>query len=322
MAKTVLEYIHYLQEKPGLIWPRPPKPVPLKATPFLKPIPAIKAVAWEIYGTLLTIDLGKLVQLHSQELRMQIALQKTIDEFHMWYSMSRKPGQPWEYMLRQYTTVLEELQMAGAKRKGDYPEVNSARVWNKLLDRLQRNEYAYDEDFFGDLDALAIKVAYFFHASLQGVAAAPAACETLKTLTMMGIRQALVADAQPFTTAQLSETLRSQSHFEGTSEVFASSLSTLSCEEGLRKPSLTFYEHAASRLRNAGIAPDRVLYVTHRLRDDIAGAKKVGFRTALLAADANCCSVTQEDMRDPALKPDRLLTEIAQVLEIIGDGKK
>ena len=28
---------------------------------------------------------------------MQIALQKTIEEFKMWHSMSRKPGQPWDH---------------------------------------------------------------------------------------------------------------------------------------------------------------------------------------------------------------------------------
>lgn len=318
MGKSLLEYLDLLSNRSDLIWPRPPQPAPMKATPFTKPLPGIKLVTWEVYGTLLSIDRGRLLHAHPEELRMQIALDKTIHEFHMWYSMSRKPGQPWEYMLRQYMAVLEELKMAGTKRKGDIPEVNSARVWYKLLDRLQRNEYTYDEDLYGDLDDLAVKVAYFFHANLQGVAAAAHARETLMRLSSAGIRQGLLADGQPFTIAQLLMSLRQQGQVLSINELLTSSFVTVSHQIGFRKPSPTLFERAAEVCSTADIHPEEVLHVSHRLKDDLAMARRVGFRTALFAADANTCSITKEDVRDPKLKPDRLITDVRQVAEIVG----
>ena len=167
MAKTLSEYLDWLDERTNLIFPKAPRLRPITAKPSIKPIPGVKVVLWSVYGTLLRIDSGRLLHQHPQELRMQIALQKTIEEFKMWFSMSRKPGQPWEYMLQQYNGVLEEMRMVGTGRKGDVPEIDSSQVWAKLIDRLVRNEYTWDESLYGGLEGLAVKVAYFFHAMLQ-----------------------------------------------------------------------------------------------------------------------------------------------------------
>jgi len=171
MAQTLLEYLDALDER-DLVWPGAPEPRPLPAKPTLKPLPDIRAVTWSVYGTLLTIADGKLLHLHPQAVRNQIALEKTVHEFSMWYSMTRRPGQPWEYMLRQYEQMLRVFEMAGVKRKGDFPHVNSSRIWERLIGRLQQKEYTWDRDTYGDEADYADKVAYFFHANLQGVRAA------------------------------------------------------------------------------------------------------------------------------------------------------
>jgi FMN phosphatase YigB (HAD superfamily) len=317
MPQSLSEYIETIHQRPDLIWPKPPAPVPLKATPFLKPLPGIRAVTWSVYGTLLTIDQGELLHLHPQELRMQIALEKTIKEFNMWYSMSRKPGQPWEYMLQQYTKIVEDFRLHSTKRKGDVPELNSQRIWLKILERLVKNEYSYDENSYGDLNDLAAKVAYFFHASLQGVQAADHACETLSQLTSVGIRQGLLADGQVFTLPQLLRELRTQHPVQAVKEVLAPEILLLSTQIGLRKPSETLYKQAASNFKGIGLEPGQVLHVSHRLRDDLAVAKRNGFRTALLVADGNCTRVTAEEVRNPDLKPDRLISDVRQIGEIL-----
>ena len=139
MAKTLSEYLDSLDERTDLIFPKAPRAKPIKATPSIKPLPDTKVVLWSVYGTLLTIDSGQLLHQHPQELRMQIALQKTIEEFKMWFSMSRKPGQPWVYMLQQYSSIVEEQRMLATAQKGDTREVDSAIVWAKLIERLQRH---------------------------------------------------------------------------------------------------------------------------------------------------------------------------------------
>lgn len=317
MGLSLAAYIDELHERSDLIWPQAPQLEPLKVTPAIKPLPGIKAVLWGIYGTLLEIDGGTLLHAHPQEIRMQIALEKTIKEFNMWYSMTRRQGQPWEGMLIMYTRLREDMELVGSKRKGDYPELDSARLWRKILDKLLQKEFEYDEDKYGDLDEFAAKIAYFFHASLQGVRAASDAVEMMTQLTLNGFRQGLFTNGQVFTMPQFLHALRHQGSFSSPAELFALDLSLISVQLKLRKPSLTLYETLRENFEAHGIKPSEVLYVSHLLRDDLSVAKKYGFRTALYAADRKSCNVTAVDVRDPDLKPDRLLSEIKQIRDIL-----
>ncbi|MCA8996086.1 MAG: HAD hydrolase-like protein [Planctomycetaceae bacterium] len=318
MAQTLTEYLASIDERSDLIWPAPPDAVAIKVTPFTQPLPGIKVVLWNVYGTLLRIDQGELLHVHSQKLRMQIALEKTIKEFNMWYSMSRKPGQPWESLLRQYTDIVEEVGMTSTKRKGDYPDISSHKIWRKIFDRLVKNEYDWDQGTLGSLDALVDKVAFFFHASLQGTAAAPHATETLLQLIRQGTRCGVLADSQSFTLPQLFRDLRKQEYFESNHQVLTPDCLFLSSDVGLRKPSPTFFEKARDSLRDHGFSPDEVLHVSHLLQEDLAVAKSTGFHTCLYVSDKNTCRFQAADVRDPDLKPDRLISEICQVRDIVG----
>ena len=161
-------------------------------------------------------------------------------------------------------------------------------------------------------------MAYFFHSSLQGVEAAPHALATLVALSSSGIRQALFADAQPFTVTQLICALREQGTVPLPDSLFDSSLHTFSYIEGVRKPSRTLFLRAMDRFNKLGLEPGNVLYVSTRVRDDLAVAKSLGMRTALYAAEKLSLQAEPEDMKDPHLKPDRLVTDLAQVRELVG----
>ncbi len=319
MAQTLLEYLDALDER-DLIWPQPPDPVPLRARATLKPLPEVRAVTWSVYGTLLTIQDGELLHLHPEGIRNQVALEKTIEEFNMWFSMSRKPGQPWEYMLQQYEGLLRQLQMAGTKRKGDFPQVNSSILWQALIARLQKNEYAWDRGQFGDEFEFADKVAYFFHANLQGTRAAPHAADTLLRLSQRGISNGLLAETQPFTMAQMIKLLDVRNRMDHSEALFSPKLLTQSHLVGIRKPSPTLYAWAVRRAEKSGLEPHQVLHVGHDLSSDLRLAREFGFCTALYVGDDRSCRVTAQQLQDPELKPDRMITDLAQVAQIVGVG--
>lgn len=318
MAKSLQEYLEWLDTRSELLWPRPPAPQPLKATPYLKPLPGIRAVVWSVYGTLLRIDGGKLQHLHPQQLRMQIALQKTIEEFNMWHSMSRKPGAPWEYMLQQYKRIVESDVLKASSRRGEMREIDSTVVWAKLIDRLIRNEYQYDVGFYGELGDFAEKVAYFFHANLQGVAATDNIVDVLRQVATAGLRQGILDDGQSFTPAQLLRALQQQAPVHSLSEFITPAAVTLSSACHVRKPSTSLFTAGFAPLVRQGLEPNTILYISHRLGDDLAVARQMGVRTALYAADAACCQVQPQQLRDPGLRPDRLLTDVRQIREILG----
>src|SRR5689334_19536168 len=111
MPLTLEQYADWLAAR-DLPWPAPPQPEPVRARPHLEPLPDVRAVLWNVYGTLLCISQGELVFEHPQDFIMELALEKTIHEFKMWNSMSRKPGQPSAYMKEIYNRVIMEQRAA------------------------------------------------------------------------------------------------------------------------------------------------------------------------------------------------------------------
>ena len=59
------------------------------------------------------------------------------------------------------------------------------------------------------------------------------------------------------------------------------------------------------------------MHIGSRIVQDIAPARKCGMRTALFAGDSESLSATTKQLKDPATRPDVLLTELAQVIELI-----
>jgi len=322
MPKSLEEYGQWLEDR-KLLWPTAPQPVAPKATPFLKPLTGVRAVTWSVYGTLLTLAEGRLLFLHPDPLCMEVALDKTIHEFNMWNSMSRKPGAPWEYMFYQYKRLVEDRQLAASPRPGEAPEVNAARIWEVLIGRLGKKEFSWDEAFYGGIDEFSEKVALFFHAALQGVAAAPHALLALRHVRQAGCAQGLVADGQCFTLVQLAQRLARQDD-QGAhdqlailADLFSGRSVFLSYEFGVRQPAASLFEASLARLAKAGISPAEVLHIAPRINEELAPAKKLGMRTALYAGDAASLAATAAEVNDPDLRPDRILTDLRQIRQII-----
>src|SRR5205807_2186024 len=119
------------------------------------------------------------------------------------------------------------------------------------------------------LNELGRKVAYFFHASLQGTACYPGAAEALRTLTERGVVQGLLADGQCFTEAQLQHGLEAQEEGANLDDWVDPKLRVLSHEVRGRKPSDRLFRQALEALAERDITPDQVLHVGSRVAQDV-----------------------------------------------------
>ncbi|HET6324967.1 MAG TPA: HAD family hydrolase [Planctomycetaceae bacterium] len=315
--KHLLDYADWLDER-KLLWPAPPKRQSVTATPSLEPLVGIRGVAFNIYGTLLRISDGELFLKHPQAVRMEIALEKTIKEFGMWNSMTRQPGAPWQAMQVRYDRAFDEQRLATTHTIGDIPEVDSAHLWLKMIRLLEHKEYTYDVPRYGTLEQFSQKIAFFFHSSLQGLEAEEGALQALTGLFQAGIRIGVVADGQCFTEVQMLRAFRQQGTLRALDELFDPGLETLSYREGIRKPSRSLYQRALERFRRKGIGASQVLMVGTRIADDLAIAKELGMRTVLFAADRTSLAAKREELADPQVRPDRLVTSLTQLREIVG----
>ena len=235
----------------------------------------------------------------------------------MWGSMSRKPGQPADYLGEIYKKVLLEQRIfpSGVER---YPEAAADRVWEAIIKKLFQKDYKFDAGFYGSLNEYAKKVAYFFHASLQGTACYPGADLALRAVTDAGLTQGLCADGQCFTVVQLRRGLDALGGGVRLDDVMTNDLRLLSSDVRGRKPSERLFRQALDVLEAKGIGPEEVLHVGSRIDKDIVPAKKLGVKTALFAGDRASLAATTEQLKDPASKPSVLLTDLGQIADVIG----
>jgi hypothetical protein len=311
MPLTLEQYVERLAGRTDLPWPVAPKIDPPKARPHLTQLP-IKAILWTVYGTLVAIPQGELLFEHPHDFVTDAALDKVIKEFKMWNSMSRKPGKPSEYMRELYTKALGTLRMTGGG------EAQSEKVWDDIVKKLFQKDYQFDTTTYGSMNEYVKKIAYFYHASIQGAGPYPGAAEAVRMIGEGTRLQGLLADGQCFTPGQLQWCLRQQDPDFDVNRYFPPNLRVLSADKKVRKPSDALFKAAIQAIGEKGIRPAEVLHVGSSLPRDIAPARKHGFRTALFAGDKNSLVATPEQLKDPATRPDVLLTELPQVLEVIG----
>jgi hypothetical protein len=316
MPLSLEQYATWLDGR-DLPWPAPPQPEPIKAKPHVARLPGVRAVLWNVYGTLLAIPFGELLFEHPQPFVMHMALEKTIKEFKMWGSMSRKPGAPSEYGEHLYRTQLDEQRLAPSPVE-KYPEVLAERVWEGVIKKLFQKEYNFDAAFYGSLNEYSRKVAYFFHASLQGTAAYRGADRALRAVADAGLAQGLCGDGQCFTAVQLQRGLDGLTGGVRLDDLVPPPFQVLSCDVRGKKPSERLFRQALDRLAAKGIGPGEVLHVGSRVEKDILPAKRLGLRTALFAGDRTSLDATTEQLKDRACRPDVLLTELSQIADVVG----
>jgi FMN phosphatase YigB (HAD superfamily) len=300
----------------NLPWPAPPRVKRARARPHLRPLPEVRAVIWSIYGTLLVIKGGELYLEHPERLMMDLALDKTVQEFKMWAAMTRKPGLPADYLRQMYGRVLAALQMAPSPGER-HPEVAAERIWEEIIKKLLQKEYQWDVMALGSLNDFSRKVAYFFHASLQGTACYKGALGALRHVASAGLVQGWLDNGQTFTPVQLQRGLAAQDAGVQLDDLFAPDLRVLSHEHRARKPSENLFRLMLERLEARGIDPGQTLHVGAHMDRDVVPARRLGMRTALFAGDKHSLHTTVEQLKDRATRPDILLTELAQIAEVI-----
>ena len=316
MSQSLLEYAAWLDERKLGKAPAPTVVTP-KAAPFLKPLGGIRGVMWNLYGTLLFITDGKLLLSVPQPARMQVALEKTIQQFNLWVGDSQQPGKAWEELLRQYTRLIDERRAAATPKAGETPEINVVEVWKTLIERLKQKDYSWDENQYGDLDDFSEKVAWFFQASLQGVTVVPQALATLQLIAGSGFVQGLATNAQAISLDQLHHALKTQGPVPSLRDLFIPRCIVLSYREGVQQPSNLILETCIEQFEREGVTPGEIACVGTRVHEELAPAKKLGLRAVLFAGDKASMQATSADMKDPAARPDRIITELSQLRQLL-----
>lgn len=274
---------------------RPMEPLPTGHPPRLDKLPGIRAVLFDIYGTLLISGSGEVgtARQSAREDAFTEALQ----------AIGLAPCGPIEPGLRYSFDLIEGRHAEGRARGIDFPEIDIVDIWNAVLQCLQQEEAIpqkpYDRE---DLKRLAIE----YEARTNPVWPMPDLDACLKGLAGGAILLGLVSNAQ-FYTRELFPGLVGRTTDECG---FAADLEIYSYQQGFAKPGDGLYRLAAERLAARGVSPSETVYVGNDMLNDIAPAQRAGFRTALFAGDSRSLRLREGDPQVERVRPDLVLPRL------------
>ncbi|MEX2670714.1 MAG: HAD family hydrolase [Phycisphaeraceae bacterium] len=286
----------------------PMEPLATGVEPHLPRLGEIRAVLFDIYGTLFISGSGD-VGTHAAT-DSTAALAEAMHAVGL-SSSDELAERGIELLHLTITESHEQRQAEGVER----PEVDIREIWRRVFDRLA------DEGMLApDAEVVRRKIeplAVEYECRVNPVWPMPHLADVLDELqqwvALGDLMLGIVSNAQFITPLLFDALLRRSPEAFG----FDPALCNWSYQLLEAKPSTQLYEPIAQTLRTHSIQPSQVLYVGNDRRNDIWPASQVGFRTALFAGDKRSLRMRDNDAALVGVKPDAIITELPQLLSLL-----
>lgn len=285
------------------------KPVPTTFCPNLKtdsPYP-VKAVIFDIYGTLLISSSGDIDQASLSNENMQAALKAggfDIDEC--------KP-ETCSFLLEQLQIQIEE-QHKSLKEKGHpYPDVDIFKVWKSMFKAAEEKDLLKLTGNESLPDTIIV-----FELLSNRVYPMPGMKEILLWIKEKGIPMGIVSNAQFYTPIIMNYFLTGDFSTQQEIDLFEQDLSVFSYKELRAKPDTALFEKFIPVLKSEyNIQPQEAIFVGNDILKDVYTANKAGLRTVLFAGDERSLRLREDDSRVRGLFPDFIINDLEQLKDIL-----
>jgi len=288
---------------------RPLEPIPTDQPPVLARLEGIRAVLFDLYGTLFISAIGEVGT--SRESASGTAAKPWSAAFSgALAAVGIRPIRPLGQSVACLFDTIEASHAASREAGICYPEVDIVEVWREVLADLgQRGTLEARSLERTELERLAVE----YEARANPVWPMPGLRQCLESLRDRGLLLGIISNGQFYTRELFPALLGHPAEFWG----FDSELQHYSYRHGLAKPGPDLYEMAARALRGRGVEPAGVLYVGNDMLNDIRPASMLGFRTALFAGDARSLRLRRDDPQLDGVKPDVVLTALGELDECL-----
>ncbi|MBU0716477.1 MAG: HAD family hydrolase [Verrucomicrobia bacterium] len=282
----------------ALVHPLAPKPTGVR--PKIRYLAGIKAVLFDIYGTMLISAAGEISSgTETNKTREFMAAAQAVG----WDVADTKTAvlfvAAWQQKIRALRHSL--------RREGiTCPEINIEQVWREVL-TLWHNKQQQGHRFGRDyIRRLAIE----YECRVNPVWPMPGLGDVLPRLNAAGLILGIVSNAQFFTPLALAAFPETG----WTRGLFDKTLCAWSYRWKEAKPSARMLKAILYRLsRYHDITPSETLVVGNDMRNDILPASRLGCQTALFAGDARSLRWRAEKPECRAVMPSLILTRMAQL---------
>ena len=279
---------------------KPLEAIPTGQEPSLPKLEGIKAVIFDIYGTLFISGSGDIGV--AKETARANAFFEALEACGFSISESGKA-------IDGFGLLLAAIKDFHAERKAEgiqYPEVEIFSIWKGLIDTLISEDKISGDAGQANIEKLAVE----YEIRVNPVWPMPGVDKALRQLADAGYKLGIVSNAQAFTPLLFDSLLETSLASYG----FDESIQTYSFAELEAKPSTAIYsktlEAAEARF---GIAPQECLYVGNDMLNDITPSAQTGFKTCLFAGDKRSLRLREDDERVHGIIPDSIITGLDQL---------
>lgn len=280
-------------------------PEPTGEKPSLKQLSGIRAVLFDVYGTLFQSGVGDISLAEDDRgTKRESLIRESIETAGFKLLDEKSP------IAELFHDTIHAEQDIRREQGIDFPEVDILGVWEDLIGQLEAYELIQGRATKSNLKSLAVH----YEARVNPAAPMPGVEETIEGLLDRSLNLGIVSNAQCYTPMLFEAFLDGTPPDVG----FEDMLCIWSFEHSVAKPSTKLFEIAAERLLAIdGIEPKEALYIGNDLRNDIMPAAKVGYQTALFAGDKRSLRWRKDDASCKGVKPDIVITELPQLLECL-----
>jgi len=277
-------------------------PIATGAEPVLRKLSNIRAVLFDVYGTLLISGSGEVGTVGRAA--CEPALAEAFRAVGLTMSAPAAQG------MRCFYETIEASHVASQAAGIEYPEVDIVEIWRKVLAELRRRDVVE-----GPADAAVdpARLAVEYEARANPCWPMPQMQKCLVQLHDASILLGIVSNAQFYTPELFVALLEKSAETLG----FDPQLAYYSYRQGRAIPGAAMYRQAVETLRARQIAADEALYVGNDMLNDILPARELGFHTALFAGDRRSLRWREDDRRVAAVVPDLVLTDLGQLPQCV-----
>ena len=273
-------------------------PLPTPINPQISMLPDVKAVIFDIYGTLLVSgsgDVGTALKTSRREVFRKAIIASGITEVTEDTAKSAES---------RFFSEIEARHAASRSLGIEHPEVDIIDVWKSIFSSLS----------LFPAESELIRTAVTYEVLSNPVSQMPGASELLKHLKSSCIHLGIVSNAQFFTRPLLEYELCASLEENG----FDMSLCSFSYIAGEAKPSIAIFSPVLRHLSDVyGIVPSQALYVGNDMLNDIYTASRTGMRTCLFAGDKRSLRMRSDNVLCAKLQPDIVIAELSQILQVV-----
>jgi putative hydrolase of the HAD superfamily len=286
------------------------KPSPSLMNPLIRKDAGIRAVVFDIYGTILVSASGDIDEFVISSENLKTSLDAAGIEI---VSSHIEQQRILAGILGSFKEAIKRYHQSEQSENLPYPEIDILKIWEQILtDTAKHGRLKINGPF-------CIKCFTFvFEVLSNRVYPMPGMKAVIQELVVRNMPLGIISNAQFYTPIILHFFLHDEVTETETVPPFDPDLTIFSYQHRRSKPDTSLFELLKKNCQNKyDIDADEILFVGNDMFRDIYPACLAGFKTALFAGDTKSLRLRQERNELKKIKPDFIITDLRQILKII-----